>query len=76
MVGHGVGRRIRHGRSFRWMELRREIRDTVPIEMAATVPAAILLPAWAGWIDPRLSLALAPGVSGLRLSRLSSRAPV
>jgi hypothetical protein len=52
--------------------VRREIRDTVPIGMAATVPAAILLPAWAGWIDPRLSLALALGVSGLRLALLGT----
>ena len=72
MVGHGVGHRIRHGRSIRWTEVRREIRDTLPIGMAATVPSAILLPAWAGWVDPRLSLALALGVTGLRLALLGS----
>jgi hypothetical protein len=72
LVGHGVGRRILHGRSIRRVEVRREIRDTRPIGMAATVPAVFLVPAWAGWMDPRLSLALALGVSGLRLALLGS----
>jgi hypothetical protein len=72
LVGHGAGHRIRHGRSIRWPDVRREIRDTVPIGMAATVPSAFLVPAWAGWVDPRLSLALALGVSGLRLALLGS----
>jgi hypothetical protein len=72
LVSHGVGRRIRHGRSIRWSEVRREVRDTLPIGMAATVPAAILLPAWAGWVDTRLSLALALAVTGVRLALLGS----
>ena len=61
LVGHGVGRRISHGRSIRWMEVRGEIRDTLPIGMAATVPAAILLLAWAGWLDTRLLARAGPG---------------
>src|SRR4029450_752134 len=72
LVGHGVGRRIRHGRSIRWAEVRREVRDTLPIGMAATVPAVILLPAWAGWVDTRLALALALAVTGVRLALLGS----
>ena len=72
LVGHGVGRRIRHGRSIRWAEVRREVRDTLPIGMAATVPAAVLLPAWAGGMDPRLSLVLALAVTGVRLALLGS----
>jgi hypothetical protein len=46
MVGDAVGRRVREGRSIQWAEVRHEIRDTVPIGVAATVPAAILLLAW------------------------------
>jgi hypothetical protein len=71
-VGHGVAHRIRHGRSIRWMEVRGEIRDTLPIGMAATVPATILLLAWAGWVDTRVSLTLALAVTGVRLALLGS----
>jgi hypothetical protein len=36
------------------------------------VPATILLLAWAGWVDTRLSLTLALAVTGVRLALLGS----
>jgi hypothetical protein len=72
LVGHGVGRRIRQGWSIRWTDVRHTVQEVLPIAMAATVPAAVLLPAWAGWVDTRLSLALALVVTGLRLALLGT----
>ena len=72
LVGDGAGRRVREGRSIQWPEVRREIRDTLPIGTAATVPAAILLPAWAGPADARVALALAIGATCVRLALLGS----
>ena len=68
MVGDAVGRRVREGRSTRWVEVRREIRDALPIGTAATVPTAILLLAWTGLVDAAVVLALALAVTGLRLA--------
>jgi hypothetical protein len=72
MVGDGAGRRVRERRSMQWVEVRREIRDTLPIGTAATLPAAILLPAWGGLVDAPLALALAFAATGLRLALLGS----
>jgi hypothetical protein len=72
MVGDAVGRRVRDGRSIRLVDVRREIRDSLPIGTAATVPAAILLLAWTGLVDARVVLALALVVTGLRLALLGS----
>jgi hypothetical protein len=72
LVGDAVGRRIRQGPFIQWTEIRREIRDTLPIGTAATVPAAILLLAWGGLVDARLLLALALAVTDLRLALLGS----
>jgi hypothetical protein len=72
MVGDAVGRRVRQGRSIQWAEVRHEIRDTVPIGAAATVPAAMLLLAWGGLVNANLVLALALAVTDLRLAMLGS----
>lgn len=72
MVRDAAGRRVREGRSIQWVEVRREIRDTLPIGTAATLPAAILLPAWGGLADARLVLALALGATCVRLALLGS----
>lgn len=73
MVGDAVGRRVREGSGpIRWTEVRREIRGTTPIGTAATVPAAILLPAWAGLADAEVVLLLAIAVTDLRLVLLGS----
>jgi hypothetical protein len=72
MVGDAVGRRIRDGRSAPWAGVRREIRDSLPIATAATVPAAILALAWWGPVDARLVLGLALAVTDLRLALLGS----
>jgi hypothetical protein len=68
MVGDAVGRRVREGRSMEWAEIRREIRNSSPIGVAAVVPAAILVLAWGGLLDARLMLALALAVTDLRLA--------
>jgi VIT1/CCC1 family predicted Fe2+/Mn2+ transporter len=73
MVSDAVGRRIREGsRTIRWTEIRREIRDTLPVGTAATVPAAILLVAWTGLADAEVVLVLALAVTCLRLALLGS----
>lgn len=72
MVGDAAGRRVREGRSIRWADVRREIRDSLPIGTAATVPAAILLLAWTGLVDARIVLVLALVVTALRLALLGS----
>ena len=72
LVGEAVGRRVREGRSTRVTDLRHEIRDTLPILTAATVPAAILLLAWGDRVDARLVLALALAVTDLRLALLGT----
>lgn len=72
MVGGAVGRRIREGRSVRWVAIRREIRDSLPIGTAATVPAAILVLGWWESVDARLVLGLALAVTDLRLALLGS----
>jgi hypothetical protein len=72
MVRDAAGRRVREGRSIQWVDVRREIRDTLPIGTAATLPAAILLPAWGGPADARLVLALALGATCVRLALLGS----
>lgn len=72
VVGGAAGRRVREGRSFRWSEVRREIRDATPIATAATVPAAVLLLAWEGLVDADVVLILALTVTDLRLAVLGS----
>jgi hypothetical protein len=72
MVGHAVGRRVREGRSARLTDLRHDIRDTLPILTAATVPAAILLLATGGLLDSRPALVLALVVTDLRLALLGT----
>jgi hypothetical protein len=71
MVGEAVGRRVREGRSAQLADLRHEIRDTLPILTAATVPAAILLLAWGSRMDPRLVLALSLAVLGTAVEHFS-----
>jgi hypothetical protein len=72
LVGDVVGRRVRDDTAIRWTEVHSEIRDSLPIGTAATVPAAILLLAWGGLVEARLVLALALAVTDLRLALLGS----
>jgi hypothetical protein len=72
VVGDAVARRIREGWPSGRPTLRDELQDALPIGTAALLPALILVPAWAGDADPRVSLVVALAVTDIRLALIGS----
>ena len=72
VVGNVVGQRVRQREPGGWNAVLHEIRDSLPIAVAALVPAAILLPAWAQRVNPDVALVVALAETDLRLALLGS----
>lgn len=65
-----VGHRIRDGAQLNPLRLREVLRDASPIAVSAAAPAALLVGAWAGWVEGWIALAAAQVFVVVRLALL------